>query len=67
VGFPNSASGPAGVGMPDSAPPITRAEADVGGVEAAPLDATMSAVRGGGHKAVDVVSPGTRSGGHGLV
>jgi len=33
--------------MPDSAPPITRAEADVGGVEAALLDATMSAVRGG--------------------
>jgi len=33
--------------MPDSAPPITRAEDDVGGVEAAPLDATMSAVRGG--------------------
>jgi len=33
--------------MPDSAPPITRAEADVGGVEAALLNATMSAVRGG--------------------
>ena len=46
------------MGMPDSAPPIKRAEADVGGVEAALLDATMFGGQGRGHKAVDAVSPG---------